>query len=435
MLRALIVDKSEHFCQQVEAMLQANGFEVQLALTGQQGLEKAREKKFRLICCSDNLPDYTSSEFCSQIRSINGHDFSTLLVLTEQDNASILKKSLLAGATDVFSKHDQHELETYLKRLSQRETRQLSGRVLFIEDSRVLQTIIIDLLTDMGLDVDAYNYAESAWEAFQGGDYDLVITDIMLEGVMSGISLVRKIRRMKSEYGNIPIIATSGFDNISRKIELFHLGVNDYVSKPIVREELRQRVFNHVTSYQNFRELQTQQKSLHSLAMLDETTGLFNRHALREFSGKYFSEAKRFDHALSMAVIDIDHMQEINSGYSYQRGDQMLSELGTWLKRHTRDVDMIARWAGDEMVLILPGCDVDAAFVIMERMLTNLKRYKPAGIEVSMSIGVAQMCKGESETLNTLFELADRAMYQAKMSGRACVVRYLPETATEDDSV
>jgi len=432
MLNALVIDSSSYFSEQLSDLLSSAGFEVETAHSGYDGLDKAAAGRYRLVCCADNLQDYASSEFCSQLRAISGYEFATLLVLTEQDNAKILKQALLAGATDIFSKHDITEMETYLTRLSQRESRQLSGRVLFIEDSRVLQTIVIDLLTDMGLDVDAYNYAESAWEAFRNGDYDLVITDIMLEGIMSGITLVRKIRRMQSEYGNVPIIATSGFDNMSRKIELFHLGVNDYVSKPIVREELRQRVFNHVTSYQTLRELRTQQQSLYSLAMLDETSGLFNRHALREFAGKYFSEAYRFDRTLSMAVLDIDHMKQINENHGFQHGDQLLSELGAWLKRHVRDVDMIARWAGDEMVFILPGCDLASANGLMDRMLDRLRKFKPAGLEkaVTVSVGIAELSKDNNDTLNSLFERADKAMYQAKMAGRDCVVTYQEESET-----
>ena len=221
-LNALVVDASAEFRDKAKKILESAGFSVELAENGQQGLLLANASRFRLVCCSDDLTDIAGSEFCGQLRAINGYDFVAVLVLTENDTARTLKQALLAGATDIFNKHDGRELETYVQRLAERETRHLSGRVLFIEDSRVLQTIIIDLLTDMGLDVDAYTFAEEAWEAFNGGDYDLVITDIMLEGSMSGITLVRKIRRLREEYANVPIIATSGFDNISRKIELFH---------------------------------------------------------------------------------------------------------------------------------------------------------------------------------------------------------------------
>ena len=111
--------------------------------------------------------------------------------------------------------------------------------------------------------------------------------------------------------------------------------MNDYVAKPIVREEMRQRVL----------ELSSQHASLHSLTMLDELTQLFNRYALREFAGKYFSEAHRFKRPLSMAVMDIDHFKVINETHGYSTGDKVLSEFGIWLKRFVRDEDMIARWA------------------------------------------------------------------------------------------
>lgn len=429
-LNALVVDASTEFLEKSQKLLSAAGFTVDLAKTGHQGLGLARQKQYRLVCCSDDLPDIAGSEFCGQLRAIKGYDYAAVLIMAERDNARTLKQALLAGATDIFSKYDEQELGAYVQWLAQRETRQLSGRVLFIEDSRVLQAIIIDLLTDMGLDVDAYTFAEEAWEAFRGGDYDLVLTDIMLEGCMSGITLVRKIRRLREDYGYVPIIATSGFDNISRKIELFHLGVNDFVSKPIVREELRQRVFNHVASYQNFRELRAQQNSLCSLAMLDELTQLFNRHALREFAGKYLGEAYRFERDLAMAVIDLDHFRAINEQYGFVRGDQLLAELGNWLKRHVRDVDMIARWSGEEFVLLLPGCDAGGAVALMQRMQKRLSRFKPASIPITVSVGIATLRHDRQETLNSLFEMADRAMYQAKMAGRNCVRVYQAEADT-----
>ncbi|AFJ02833.1 Pas [Methylophaga frappieri] len=426
-LTALVVDAAAGFREQAKSILTAAGFNVEVAENGQQALTLASAGRFRLICCSDDLPDIAGSDFCGQLRALDGYDYAAVLIMTDNDNARKLKQALLAGATDIFNKHDTQELEIYVRRLAERETRHLSGRVLFIEDSRVLQTIIIDLLTDMGLDVDAYTFAEEAWAAFSGGDYDLVITDIMLEGSMSGITLVRKIRRLREESGNLPIIATSGFDNMSRKIELFQLGVNDFVSKPINREELRQRVFNHITSYQNVRELRAQQNSLYSLAMLDQLTQLFNRHALREFAGKYFSEAYRFNRTLSMAVLDLDHFRDLNDKYGHDKGDQVLAELGNWLKRHVRDEDMIARWAGEEFVMLLPGCDAPAAVVLMQRMQKRLQRFKPANMTISLSVGVAEMRHEPQDNLNTLFELADRAMYQAKMAGRNCVRQYQTE--------
>lgn len=429
-LNALIIDGEETFRAVLKASLEQAGFTTTYAATGHEALAMAREERFRLVCCSFQLPDISGSEFCGQIRSVRGYDLASIIILTEEDNSKILKQALLAGATDIFCKKDLFEFNTYLHRYAERESRQLSGRVLVAEDSRVLQAIMLDLLTDMGLDVDAYTHAEEAWEAFQTGSYDLVITDIMLEGLMSGISLVRKIRRFQGEYGNVPIIATSGFENISRKIELFHLGVNDYVAKPIVREELRQRVFNHITSYQSTLELRSQQKSLYSLAMLDELTKLFNRHALREFSGKYFSEAIRYKRPLTLAVLDIDFFKNINETMGYQKGDQVLAELGAWLKRFVREGDMVARWASEEFVFLLPDCPEANALAFMERLQKRLRQFKPASVIITVSIGLATMEAETEHNLNSLFEQADDAMYRAKMSGRNCIKSY--EVASVD---
>ena len=423
-LNALVIDGDASSGLMVQRLLEQAGFTVVLTRMGHEGLALANQSRFNLVCCGDNQTDISGSEFCSKVRAIPGYDVVSVIVLSVEDNPRTFKQVLLAGATDIFSKSDPTELEIYIQRLVEREVRQLNGRVLFIENSQVLQEIIIDLLTDMGLDVDSYTHAEGAWEAFRTGQYDLIITDIMLEGAMSGITLVRKISRLQGEHGSIPIIATSGFDNASRKIELFHLGVNDYVAKPIVREELRQRVFNHVVSYQRMLELRSQQASLYSLAMLDELTQLFNRHALREFAGKYFSEAHRFNRPLSMAVMDIDHFKVINETHGYSTGDKVLSEFGIWLKRFVRDEDMIARWASEEFVFLLSNFEASTALTLMERIQKRLELFKPANVSITVSIGVATVHDHNKHSLNSLFELADSAMYRAKMSGRNCIRVY-----------
>ena len=430
-LTALVIDGETLSRLVVQKLLEKAGFTVVTTSLGHEGLALAKQSRFNLVCCGDIQADISGSEFCSKVRSFPGYDFVPVIVLAAEDNPRTLKQALLAGATDIFSKRDLTELEIYIQRLVEREVRQLTGRVLFIEDSQVLQEIIIDLLTDMGLDVDSYTHAEGAWEAFRTGQYDLIITDIMLEGAMSGIALVRKISRLQGEHGSIPIIATSGFDNASRKIELFHLGVNDYVAKPIVREEFRQRVFNHVICYQRMLELRSQQASLYSLAMLDELTQLFNRHALREFAGKYFSEAHRFNRPLSMAVMDIDHFKTINESQGYSTGDKVLSEFGVWLKRFVRAEDMIAHWASEEFVFLLSNCEASTALTLMERIQKRLEQFSPANVSITVSIGIATVNDNNKHSLNSLFELADSAMYRAKMSGRNCIRVYDAEEEEE----
>jgi two-component system cell cycle response regulator len=413
--------------EEASMIIKAAGFELEHADSGQAALQLARQKNFAVVCCNDQLTDMSGSDFCGQLRAIHGYDYASVLVLTNANSSITLKQSILAGVTDVFGSDELDELQTHVKRFVAGERQQLSGRALLVEDSRVIQTIVLDILIDLGLDVDAYTYAEEAWDIFQQGDYDIVITDILLDGTMSGISLVRKIRSLPGQLGEVPIIATSGFDNKSRKVELFHLGVNDFISKPIVREELRHRVINNVNSYQNLREIRHQQSSMHSLSMLDTLTQLFNRHALKAFSAKYFSEAYRFKRKLSMAVINIDHLQKINEKWGYETGDRVLSDMATWLKRCVRDIDMLSRWGADDFVLILPNCNAGEAFELMQRIQKRLSKFKPAGIEITISIGIAAIPDDEKHNLMSLFDYADTAMHQAKIAGRDSVEIYMAE--------
>lgn len=414
-------------------LLTASGLNVVEADSPEAALEQIETTIFPLVCYAGGTQ--AVFEFCSQLRAKASYRHIPVLMLTVDDNPKTLKQALLAGVTDILSGHDEDEIRSYLARFVSRQQRQVSGRVLLIEDSAVLQTVIIDLLTDLGLDVDSYTHAEDAWEAFQYSPYDLVITDIMLEGSMTGVSLVRKIRRIEDSItGRVPIIATSGFDNSSRKVELFHLGINDYVSKPILREELTERVINHVQGYQVFRELRNQQQTLNSLAMLDPLTQLFSRHALREFSAKYFNEAKRSKTPLSLAVLDLDLFGNINQEHGQQKADEVLASLGTWLKRFSRKEDIVARWSGDEFVLLLSNTHQDGVLTWLGQLQRQLADFKPGNIGVTLSIGVAHAVHEIDHNLNTLFEKADKAMYQSKILGRNRITSYEDSTALAQEA-
>jgi len=426
-INVLVVDGSAVFRDVIRDILEKTGCTVTIEESGIEGLEAAKLQDFTLICAGYHLPDMAGVDFCSQIRGLAEYKHTSLIMLTAEDNTATLKRAMLAGATDIFNKQDVSQLETYVQRLVKRETRTISGRVLFVEDSAVVQVVLVDILTDMGLDVDAYTRAEDAWVAYQRGGYDLVMTDIILEGSVSGVTLVRKIRRLDGDDGDVPIIAVSGFDNVSRRIELFHLGINDYVAKPIIQEELIERVYNQINAYHLKLELRSQQQSLYRMAMLDESTQLFNRYSLREFSGRYFSDVDRNNSSLSLAVLEVDNFSLIKEESSKEKATQVIAELGLWLKRIVREADMVARWKDEKFVFLLANCEKEAALDLMQRVSSRLKRLKPADVLISASIGISTMSVGDKHDLASLFALADEALKQAKGIGPDQVSLYLPE--------
>ena len=428
-LNVLVMDVSAASGEIIRDIMERSGCIVTLAETWKEGFEHLANKHFTLICIDLHLADTDGINFCSQVRGIDEYQYTSLILLTSEDNATILKQAMLAGATDIFDKSDLDQLEVYAQLLVNRELKSLSARVLFVEDCLVSQDLMIDLLTNIGLDVDVFTRVEDAWDAYQFGAYELVITDVILEGTMSGVTLVRKIRQMEGADGDVPIIVTSGFNNVSRRIELFQLGINDYITKPIIQEELTERVYNQIKSYHLMLELRSQKKALYGLAMMDERTQLFNRYSLKELSIRYLSDVERNSNPLSLAILDIDYFKQINAEQGYDKGNQILSELGRWFKRTVRDVDMIARWSGGEFVFLLENCSEKAAVVLMTRLSTQLKLLNPAGISITVSVGVTTMSVGEKHYLGSLYELADKALYKAKSSGRDKVLAYEEDTS------
>ena len=255
-------------------------------------------------------------------------------------------------------------------------------------------------------------------------NYDLIISDIMVEGQMSGVGLVTRIREMEGDKSRVPILAVSGLDDTVRRTELFRLGINDFISKPVMKEEVRARVTNLINSKQLFDQVKMQQKHLYELAMRDPLTGLFNRNSLEEMAERKLEEAIEQDAPLSLLLLDLDHFKDINDEHGHLVGDAVLEEVGELLRRNVRDEDYAARYGGEEFLLIMPHCDLASATAKADLIRQDLETLEPQGLMLTASIGVTsrQRGSGDQATLEQLFRIADQAVYEAKAKGRNRVV-------------
>jgi two-component system cell cycle response regulator len=160
------------------------------------------------------------------------------------------------------------------------------------------------------------------------------------------------------------------------------------------------------------------------LATIDPLTALRNRRAFIELTKIEVARCQRYDLPLSLILLDIDHFKAINDGQGHAGGDQVLSSLGSLLTRQLRTPDLGARWGGEEFVIALPNTDGPGGQVLAERLRVAIERlavvYEGTPIPISASLGVAAFQPGE--TLESLVDRADRAMYAAKAGGRNRVV-------------
>jgi diguanylate cyclase (GGDEF)-like protein/PAS domain S-box-containing protein len=163
------------------------------------------------------------------------------------------------------------------------------------------------------------------------------------------------------------------------------------------------------------------QSRLEILASTDALTGLPNRQAIMNKATKEFSRAKRYDRALALVMIDVDHFKSINDQYGHATGDHVLTNVGHILGETLRDSDILARIGGEEFVLLLPDTPKVNAENVAERMRTRLAntaiKHETLELSITASFGVAAICP-EDDTLEQMLARADLAMYEAKHSGR-----------------
>lgn len=162
-------------------------------------------------------------------------------------------------------------------------------------------------------------------------------------------------------------------------------------------------------------------QEVQSLAFTDPLTGVHNRRSLFELSRVEFSRAHRLNRPICCMMLDLDHFKQINDNYGHQTGDQVLQEFAKRCKNSVREMDLIGRYGGEELMIILPETNIITALQIAERMCDSLAEtpIKVHDGEISATVSVGVAAKDENTTqLETLIARADQAMYIAKHKGR-----------------
>lgn len=240
---ALLVDASTTFREIFVHGMQARGFVPHVAASGSEGMVELARTQYDLICSAQHLPDMQGTALCTTLRRDPRYAATPFFLFTADTDIDVQRRVLPEGVTEVFHKNEIDELFNYIAHYPFDDL-SLNGRVLLVEDDPALRALLAAMLARHGLQVVPCTEAEAAWQHFAAGAFDLVITDVVLTGKMSGLQLVRRIRRSSGSRGETPILAMTGFEDQSRRIELFRAGINDYISKPLLEQEFVARVNN-----------------------------------------------------------------------------------------------------------------------------------------------------------------------------------------------
>jgi len=344
-------------------------------------------------------------------------------MMPSDDVSKLMIDANQAGFKLVFDKKDIHSLHTFLIRVVNSRTLDLLADILYIEDNQANAEMTTALLKSYSAHVEQVTNVAEAKVKFADKNYDLVVTDFYLQGTETGNEIIDFVRSINdADKANIPILVVSGEADQTKRTAFLRNGANDFIIKPYDSDELIVRSSNLVQNKKIQEQVKKQQEELLKLAMTDQLTELYNRHSLFDLAPKYISDANRHDFPITLLVIDLDFFKAINDTHGHNIGDVALKAIGKVLMANCRAEDFVARFGGEEFVMLLSHCDCDFAKTKAEAVRQAIEDSKPHGLAVTASIGVAALTEGID--FEGLFEQADKAVYDAKEAGRNQVVFY-----------
>ncbi|HEY0836467.1 MAG TPA: PleD family two-component system response regulator [Azospirillum sp.] len=451
--RVLVVDDVLPNVKLLAAKLTREYFDVITAYNGPEALELVKRESPDIVLLDVMMPGMDGFEVCEKIRSDPATMHIPVVMVTALSDVADRVRGLEAGADDFLTK-PVNDIALFARvrslvrlkmmmdewRLRESTSGQFGvieptgtllseaadkARVLVLEDSVLDLEKITETLKRDGDHVIAAETCGKALERALGDELDLVIISLTLLNE-DGLRLCSQLRSHERTR-QVPILLVVDEGDLNRVAKGLELGANDYVIKPIDRNELLARVRTQIRRKRYQERLRANYEHSLSMALTDSLTGVFNRRYVNAHLPRLLDRAIDNHKPVSVLMFDIDHFKDVNDTWGHDVGDDVLKEVATRASRNLRTFDLVARLGGEEFVVILPDTDDEAARIVADRLRTRIGDdpfvvKAPVGeIAVTVSVGVAVGGR-LGDTADNLIKRADDALYQAKRSGRNCVV-------------
>lgn len=447
--RVLVVDDVLPNVKLLAAKLTREYFDVITAFNGPEALERIKKEAPDIILLDVMMPGMDGFEVCARIRADPTTMHIPIVMITALSDAADRVRGLEAGADDFLTK-PVNDIALFARvrslvrlkmmmdewRLRESTSGQFgildqamtvknetaaNARVLVIEDSPIDLDKIAETLRR---DTDSVVAADTSVEALELGmseDFELIIVSLTLLHE-DGLRLCSQLRsHERTRQAPILLIADEG--DLSRVAKGLELGANDYLLKPIDRNELLARVRTQVRRKRYHEKLRQNYEQSLSMALTDSLTGVFNRRYVSAHLPRLMERSWESQKPVAILMFDIDHFKTVNDTYGHGVGDEVLREVANRTNRNLRNFDLVARYGGEEFIVVMPDTDRDAAYAVAERLRRRVGEEtfavsaQVAEITVTISIGVA-VVDGVGDTADAILKRADDALYQAKRSGR-----------------
>jgi two-component system, cell cycle response regulator len=455
--RIYVVDDVEQNVKLLEAKLSAEYYTVFSAYSGIECLRQVKTVQPDVILLDVMMPEMDGFETCRRLKADPETAHIPVVMVTALSEQKNRVTGLEAGATDFITKpiNEMHlfarvkslvRLKMMLDELRLRDktssalglasqsinyNEQPHGQILVVDDDLMQSNKIRETLTQQGNQVTILDTVTKAAEAAAAGQFDMVIISTMLDDV-DGLRLAMQILAIEKNR-QLPILMLVDEEERQTLIKGLEIGIDDYILCPLDPNELIARVNTQIRRKQ-FQDMlkQNYQESL-SAAIMDSLTKLYNRRYLDVHLEHIVTESLQLNKPLSIMTIDIDHFKAVNDrpGWGHHIGDEVLAEVANRIKQSTRGTDLATRPGGEEFVVIMPNTPLQTALMVADRLRQNMAAKpiavsaEPKQAAITVSIGVSSLL-GKTDTVASLLQRSDEALYHAKRAGRNRVITMQP---------
>jgi two-component system cell cycle response regulator len=450
--RVLVVDDLPANVKLLEAKLGAEYFEVLTATNGPDALMICEQGLCDIVLTDVMMPGMDGFEVCRRLKTSPETAHIPVVMVTALDQPSDRVKGLEAGADDFLTKpvdviallarvRSLVRLKAVTDELRSRAISSrdlgfadplveaaadsgLGGRVLLVDDRASSSERITETLSPHHQVIRERDPQKALFTATDESP-DVVIVSLDLAD-FDGMRLCSQLRSL-DRTRHLAVLMLAEAEDTGRILRGLDLGVNDYIVRPIDRNELLARVRTQVRRKRYADRLRDTVHASIELAIVDPLTGLHNRRYLDSHFGPMLDEALNRGRPLSVMVLDIDRFKHINDSYGHDAGDDVLREFALRIRGSVRSVDVAVRLGGEEFVILMPDTPIGTAGVVAERIRSRVEalpfdlKQGARAISVTVSAGVSAIT-GPDDSVLSLLKRADGALYEAKTAGRNRVI-------------
>ncbi|MCL2219155.1 MAG: diguanylate cyclase [Chitinispirillia bacterium] len=262
---------------------------------------------------------------------------------------------------------------------------------------------------------------EGAIKIARDNQPDLILLDVIMPG-MDGFEVLTQLRK-SDVTASIPVIFITGQDSKENEIKGLNLGAVDYITKPFHNIIVDARVRTHM-------KIVEQMRIIERMSIMDELTDLPNRRYFNDQLVREWGRAIRETSSITLLIIDVDKFKVYNDTYGHPQGDALLQAIsGVFKNALKRPADFVARWGGEEFIMLMPHTDLDGALEVAERVrsgVENLVIPCTDGTLTGTTVSIGINCERPIISLPVagFVSRADKALYAAKDAGRNRVCVY-----------